>query len=57
MAPANRLGRPRRASLRSASLIVHSPALTPEPAQGLGLPGRGAVPHPGQRGQRVTPPP
>ena len=36
MAPASRLGRPRRASLRSASFIVHSPALTPSQRRGSG---------------------
>ena len=45
MAPASRLGRPRRASLRSASFMVHSPALTPSQRRGSGS----------QRGERARP--
>ena len=36
MAPATRLGRPRRVSLWSANLMVHSPALTPSQRSGSG---------------------
>ncbi len=36
MTPATRLGRPRRASVRSARRMVHSPALTPSQRSGSG---------------------
>ncbi len=52
MAPASRLGRPRRVSLRSASFIVHSPALTPSQRSGSGSQRGETWPDPGEPGQR-----
>ena len=52
MAPASRLGRPRRVSLRSASFMVHSPAFTPSQRRGSGSQRGETVPDPGQPGQR-----
>ncbi len=52
MAPARRLGRPRRCLAAIGQLHRPQPGVDAEPTQGLGLPGGRAMPHPGEVGQR-----
>ena len=56
MAPATRLGRPRRASERSASLMVQRPALTPSQRRGSGSHRGERCPTQGRRVRGVSAP-